>query len=250
MPILLIVSVALQIACGVHVVRSGRQLYWLWILFIGSYIAVAVYVLVAVIPDLRNDPRSRRAARNVLHTFDPQRRKREIQQQLEIADTIENRRALAEESMRLGDYANAAELYRSVLTGVYKDDAAFLLGLARAQAGMEDFPAARATLDTLFGAHPNFRHNDAELLRARVLEADGQIDAALDHYRELASSYPGEEARYRYGLLLKRRERFGEARSVFRDMEKRARNAPRYYRKKEASWLDAAKRELASLGPG
>jgi len=140
MPILLIVSVALQIACGVHVVRSGRQLYWLWILFIGSYIAVAVYVLVAVIPDLRNDPRSRRAARNVLHTFDPQRRKREIQQQLEIADTIENRRALAEESMRLGDYANAAELYRSVLTGVYKDDAAFLLGLARAQAGMEDQP--------------------------------------------------------------------------------------------------------------
>jgi len=153
MPILVIVSVALQIACGVHVVRSGRQLYWLWILFIGSYLAVAVYVLVAVIPDLRNDPRSRRAARSMLHTLDPQRRKREIQQQLEIADTIENRRALAEESMRLGDYANAAELYRSVLIGVYKDDAAFLLGLARAQAGLEDFPAARATLDTLFTAH-------------------------------------------------------------------------------------------------
>ena len=60
-PLLVIVSVVLQIACAVHVVRSGRQLYWIWILFIGSYLAVIVYLLVAVIPDLRNDPRSRRS---------------------------------------------------------------------------------------------------------------------------------------------------------------------------------------------
>src|SRR5262249_27964775 len=61
-PILVFVSLALQIACAVHVVRSGRPLYWIWILFIGSYLAVIVYLIVAVIPDLRNDPRSRQAA--------------------------------------------------------------------------------------------------------------------------------------------------------------------------------------------
>lgn len=249
-PILVLVSLALQIACAVHVVRSGRQLYWIWILFIGSYLAVIVYLIVAVIPDLRNDPRSRQAATRVLHTIDPERRRRAIQHKLEIADTVDNRRALAEESMRLGDYANAAELYRSVLKGVYANDASFLLGLAQAQAGTNDFSAARSTLDTLFGAHPAFRHSDAELLRARVLEADGDLERALEHYRDLATSYPGEEARYRYGTLLKRRERFSEARSVFREMLTRARHAPRYYRKKEAAWLDAAQRELASLGPG
>jgi hypothetical protein len=249
-PILLLVSVALQIACAVHVVRSGRQLYWIWILFIGSYLAVIVYLLVAVIPDLRNDPRSRHAATRVLHTIDPERRRRAIQQKLEIADTVDNRRALAEESMRLGDFANAAELYRSVLKGVYATDASFLLGLAQAQAGHEDFADARTTLDELFSTNPNFRHADAELLRARVLESDGDVDAALERYHTLATSYPGEEARYRYGALLKRRERFAEARTVFRDMLKRAKLAPRYYRKKESAWLDAAQRDLASLGPG
>ena len=250
MSILLLISVALQIACAVHVVRSGRPMYWLWIIFVGSYLAVIVYLIVAVIPDLRNDPRGRQAASAVLNTIDPERRKRAIQARLEIADTVDNRRALAEESMRLGDYANAAELYRSVLQGVYASDAAFLLGLAQAQAGMEDFAAARTTLETLFTQHPSFRHNDAELLRARVLESDGDLERALDHYRELATSYPGEEARYRYGALLKRRERFGEARAVFRDMLTRAKHAPRYYRKKEKNWLDAAQRELGSLGPG
>jgi hypothetical protein len=249
-PILVLVSLALQIACAVHVVRSGRQLYWIWILFIGSYLAVIVYAIVAVIPDLRNDPRSRQAASRVLHTFDPERRRRTIQHKLEIADTVDNRRTLAEESMRLGDFANAAELYRSVLKGVYATDASFLLGLAQAQARNEDFAGARATLDELFSTNPNFRHSDAELLRARVLEADGDLDGALERYRELATSYPGEEARFRYGALLKRRERFGESRTVFREMLKRAKLAPRYYRKKESAWLDSAQRELASLGPG
>lgn len=250
MPILVLVSIALQIACAVHVVRSGRQLYWLWILFIGSYLAVIVYLLVAVIPDLRNDPRSRQAASRVLHTIDPERRRRAIQQRLAVADTVDNRRALAEESMRMGDYANAADLYRSILKGMYATDHAFLLGLAQAQANLDDFAGARATLDTLFATNPDFRHPDAELLRARVLEAQGETDRALEHYRALATSYPGEEARYRYGVLLKQQGRFSDARGVFSDMLTRAKTAPRYYKKKESGWLSAAQRELGSLGPG
>jgi len=249
MPILVVLSLALQIACGIHVVRSGRQLYWLWILMIGSYLAVIVYVITAVIPDLRNDPRSRSAARQVLHTIDPERRRRQIKQRLEMADTVDNRRALAEESLRMGDFSNAVELYRSILKGMYATDASFLLGLAQSQAGASDFTGARETLDRLFESNPGFRSNDAELLRARVLQSQGDVDTALDCYRALSTSYAGEEARFRYGALLKERGRFTEAREVFGDMLKRAKNAPRYYKKKEKVWLDSAQRELASLGP-
>lgn len=249
MSLVVLISLALQIACAVHVVRSGRPLYWIWILLIGSYLGVIVYVIAAVIPDLRNDPRSRHAARKVINTLDPERQRRSIQQRLEIADTVDNRRVLAEESMKLGDYANAAELYRSVLKGVYANDANFLLGLAQAQAGQDDFAGARATLDSLYAAHPTYRSSDAELLRARTLEALGDHAAALEHYRTLAISYPGEEARFRYGALLKQVGRFNDARGVFADMLKRAKIAPRYYRKKEKDWLDSAQRELAGLGP-
>jgi len=249
-PLLVLLSLTLQIACAIHVVRSGRQLYWIWIIMVTSYIGVIVYFVTAVIPDLRNDPRSRKAARQVLHTFDPERQRRHIKQRLEIADTVENRQALAEECMRLGDYSNAVVLYQSILKGVYATDAAFLLGLAQAQANCQDFAGARTTLDTLFTANPQFRSNDADLLRARVLEQQGEHAVALEHYRTLALSYPGEEARFRYGALLKQNGRFSDARTVFADMLARARHAPRYYRKKEKSWLESAQRELASLGPG
>jgi hypothetical protein len=248
MPILVLLSLGLQIACAIHVVRTGREQYWLWIILIGSYLGVIVYTIAVLIPDLRHDPRGRAAARQVLHTLDPERQRRNIQQRLEVADTIDNRRALAEECLRLHDYGNAAELYQSMLKGVFADDASFLFGLARAQAGQEDFAATNATLTKLYTAHPDFRSNDAELLRARSLEATGDHAGALDRYHALSTSYPGEEARFRYGALLKQTGRAADARVVFGDMLKRAKNAPRYYRRKEKDWLDLAQRELASLG--
>jgi hypothetical protein len=249
-PLLVVLSLVLQIGCAVHVVRTGRQYYWIWIILATSFLGVVIYLIAEVLPELRNDPRSRKAARQVLHTFDPERQRRHIRQKLEMADTVDNRRALAEECMRLGDYANAVELYRSILKGVFATDAGFLLGLAQAQANSSDFGGARATLDTLFAANPQFRSSDADLLRARVLEAQGDHTQALAHYQTLAMSYPGEEARYRYGALLKQNGRLGDARGVFRDMLARAKHAPRYYRKKEKGWLESAQRDLSGLGPG
>lgn len=250
MPILVLLSLALQIACAVHVVRTRRELYWIWIILIGSYLGVAIYLIANVLPDLRHDPRARKTASKMLDTVAPERRRKQIEQRLELADTVDNRRALAEECLNLGDYANAADLYRSILKGINANDVGFGIGLARAQVGLDDFAGAKQTLDQLYAANAQLRSSDADLLRARIDEALGDPDAALVRYRDLAMSYPGEEARYRYATLLVRRSRLREAREVFNDMLKRAKLSPGYYRRKEAQWLDAARRELASLGPG
>jgi len=250
MPILVLFSLALQIACAVHAVRTRRELYWIWIILIGSYLGVIIYVIANVLPDLRHDPRARKTASKVLDTVAPERRRKQIEQRLELADTVDNRRALAEECINLGDFTNAAELYRSILKGINANDIGFSIGLARAQVGLDDFAGAKETLDRLYAAHPQLRSNDADLLRARIDEALGDPDAALARYRDLATSYPGEEARYRYATLLVQRSRFREAREVFNDMLKRSKVSPSYYRRKEARWLDAAKRDLAALGPG
>ncbi len=250
MPILVLASLALQVLCAIHVVRSGRPLYWIWLLLIGSYIAVAIYFFVAILPDLRNDPRSRKVSRHVLDTLDPERQRRLIQQRLELADTIDNRRALAEECVRRGDCRNAMELYQSVLKGMYATEPLFMLGLAQAQAGCADYASARATLDALIAANPDFRSSDGHLLYAQCLEELGEHDAALKEYEVLARSYPGEQARFRYASLLRKHERIDEARHVLNDMLMRAKLAPRYYRRKEREWLDAAKRELVTLEAG
>ncbi|MBB3228419.1 hypothetical protein FHW69_003054 [Luteibacter sp. Sphag1AF] len=248
MSLVFILSIALQVACAVHVVRSGRPLYWIWLLIIGSYLAVGVYVLVAVIPDLRKDPRGRKAATNAMKMIDPQRRRRELQRQLELSNTVDNRRRLAEESLQLGDYANAQELYRSLLTGMYANEPHFMLALAQAQAGGSDYAGARQTLEDLIKTNPTFKSHEGHLLYARCLEELGESEAALAEYAVLADSYPGEEGRYRYARLLARMQRQAEARDVLEGQIRRAGLMPAYYRRKEQSWLKAAKAELSQLG--
>jgi len=248
MPILVIATLAIQIVCAVHVVRTGRQLYWIWIIAVLPGIGCFVYFITQILPDLRNDPRSRKMAQQVLHTIDPERQRRHIRQQLEISNTVDNRRKLAEECLRLGDYTNAIDLFRSCLQGIYTNDPQFMLGLAHAQAGTGDFQGARETLEELIKINPEFRSSDGHLLYVRTLEELGDTSSALVEYQALSTSYPGEEARYRYGALLKKHERFREARDVFISMLNRAKLAPRYYRRKEKPWLSAAEKELRELG--
>jgi hypothetical protein len=247
MSFVFLLSLALQIACAVHVIRSGRSLYWIWLILIGSYLAVLVYVVIAVIPDLRHDPRGRSAASSAMRAIDPQRRRRELQRQLELSNTVDNRRRLAEECLQQGDYVNAQELYQGLLTGMYATEPHFMLGLAQAQVGTEQYAEARYTLDALSQANPGYKSSEGQLLYARCLEALGETEAALEQYRVLADSYPGEEGRFRYGRLLAQSQRYAEARNVLQGLLKRAELMPRYYRRKEQSWLKAARLELSRL---
>jgi hypothetical protein len=248
MSLVFLLSIALQVACAVHVVRTGRPLYWIWLLLIGSYLAVAIYLLIAVIPDLRHNPGGRKVASQAMRVIDPQRRRRELTRQLELSNTVDNRRKLADECLQQGDFANAQELYQGLLTGLYATDPDFMLGLAQAQAGNEHYADARATLDALIQANPNYKSSDGHLLYARCLEELGETEAALEEYRVLADSYPGEEGRFRYGRLLARHQRLGEARNVLQAQLKRAKLMPGYYRRKEQPWLKAAQLELSRIG--
>jgi hypothetical protein len=241
-PIVLL-SIVLQIGCAVHVIRTGRPMYWILLLLIGTYIAVAIYLLAEVLPEMRNSPGARRAMRNAKDRIDPQRQKRRAALQLELADTPDNRRRLAEESLRTGDYALAATQYQAALQGLYKTNPDLMLGLARAQFAQGQAREARDTLDALIAANPNYRSTDGHLLYARALEAMGEIGAALHEFETLAPSYPGEEGRARYAQLLRRNGEEDKAQDVFRDILRRSSLAPDYYRRDQREWIDLAKRE-------
>lgn len=244
---LILLSLVLQISCCVHVVRTGRPLYWVFILLLFSFLAVIVYFIAEILPDLRHNPSARRTVRNVRNRIDPDRDRRDAAKLLKAADTPENRRRLAEESLRSGDYAQAAELYEQALKGLYATDPDLMLGLAKAQFGLGDSQKARATLDALIAANPSFRSADGHLLYARTVEDTGDAAAAIHEYEAVVQGYPGEEARARFGLLLRRAGEDDRARAVFQEILDRSDAAPRYYRREQQDWIDLAKRELAAL---
>ncbi len=241
---ILVLSIMLQVGCAVHVVRTGRPMYWIFILLIGSYIAVLIYLLAEVLPELANGRKARSLARNVQRHIDPERDAREASRRLDIADTLDNRRQLAEQRLLAGDHAKAEELYRASLKGLYATDPHLMLGLAKAQFGLGRPDETRRTLDALIAANPDFRSHEGHLLYARSVEASGDIPAALHEYEALVQGFPGEEARARHGLLLKREGDTAGAERMFREILKRADTLPSYYRREQREWIDLARREL------
>ncbi len=237
-------SIVLQFICLVHMVRTGRPYWWLWLIMLGSYLGVGVYFFTQILPDLQRSPAARRAVRDVQRKLDPERDRKRIAAQLELADTVANRTRLAEESLNIGDLATAERLYQECLTGHNRTAPDLMLGLARAQFGQDNHAAAKATLDALKEANPDYRSTDGHLIYARSLEAMGDSAAALVEYAALADYFPGEEGRVRYALLLKRCGQVNEAQEVFKRVLTRSKVAPKHYQRENREWIDRAKAEL------
>jgi len=242
----LILSLLVQAAFIVHVIKTGRNQLWIWVLIIpGLALAgILAYLVVEILPALFRSRAAQRAGRGLRKAIDPERDLRRYESEVRVADNVASRQRYAEELVRRERYDEAIAQYREALTGLYEHDPNLMLGLAQAQFGKGGASAARATLDELIRHNPDFRSPTGHLLYARALEAEGNVPKALEEYAVLAPSYPGAEASVRYAQLLKAQGRVAEAQKVVRELLEQARIAPGHYRRAQRSWLDAAQRLL------
>ncbi|TLY75691.1 MAG: tetratricopeptide repeat protein [Gammaproteobacteria bacterium] len=242
----LILSLLVQAAFIVHVIKTGRNQLWIWVLIIpGLALAgILAYLVVEILPALFRSRAAQRAGRGLRKAIDPERDLRRYESEVRVADNVASRQRYAEELVRRERYDEAIAQYREALTGLYEHDPNLMLGLAQAQFGKGEASAARATLDELIRHNPDFRSPTGHLLYARALEAEGNVPKALEEYAVLAPSYPGAEASVRYAQLLKAQGRVAEAQKVVRELLEQARIAPGHYRRAQRSWLDAAQRLL------
>src|SRR5205814_481681 len=120
-----------------------------------------------------------------------------------------------DECLEKGMFDEAIRLYEGCLEGPHAKDARILFGCARARFYNGDARGAEEVLARLVASNPKFRPDEVQLLRARVLAALGDTDGALAAYQQLRDRYVGFEAKYRYGLLLKRLGRTREADELF-----------------------------------
>jgi hypothetical protein len=238
----LILSILIQVILIVHVIKTGRNQIWIWVLALLSIPGAIAYIVVELLPDVFRSRTAQRTARGIKKAMDPTADLRRYENEARVTGNVAAKQRYAEELTRQGRYDDAITQYKQALTGLYEHDPNLMLGIAKAQFGKGDAGSARATLDELIRMNPDFKSPDGHLLYARSLEEEGNIEKALEEYRVLASSYPGAEAPVRYAQLLNSQGRSDEARKVARDLLEQARIAPAHYRKAQKSWLDAAQR--------
>jgi hypothetical protein len=239
-----LILLLVDVLCVVHAAKTGR--FWPWgavILALPGFGALA-YFLMEILPEWFGTPQGQMARRRVTKTLDPDKNYRVLTDQLEVADTIANRAALAEECLELGKFDEAQRNYEHILALPMGDEAVYALGKARAEFGLGHPADAVATLDKLRERWPDYQSAEGHLLYARALEESGRADEALFEYQAVANYYAGAEARVRYGLLLDKVGQHAEAKSVLAEVLARYRHVPRYVRRMQSEWITRAEKAL------
>jgi hypothetical protein len=242
--LLLILPIIIQVLLIIHVIRTGRNQLWIWVLLFVPVAGGIAYVAVEMLPELFRSRAAQRTARGVRKAMDPGADLRRYESEARLTGNVASRQRYAEELVRHARYEEAIGQYRAALSGLYEHDPNLMLGLAQAQFGKGDASGARSTLDELIRRNPDFRSPAGHLLYARALEAEGDVHKALEEYRVLAPSYPGAEAAVRYAQLLQAQGQREEAQRVARELLEQARIAPGHYRRAQRPWLEAAQRLL------
>ncbi len=97
MPVLAVLEILVKVYFAVHVVKTGRDRYWLWIIIFFPGIGSLVYFFAEFVPDLQGNYKVRKFGTGLADRINPTRRLRDLENQLELAPSVQNRKLLAEE---------------------------------------------------------------------------------------------------------------------------------------------------------
>lgn len=238
-------SLAFSIALAVHVVRSGRELFWLWIILIFQPLGGLVYFVAIVLPELFGGAGARRLGSTARAALDPTREYREAKAACEDTPTVRNRSRLAQAAAGLGRHDEAEQLFAEAAHGIHQDDPALLLGRAHALLELGRGADAVAVLERLAQDEAEGRTPAAMLALGRAYEAVGRIPEADDALRDAAERLPGFEGQGRYAAFIARQGRRQEAQDAVAEMDKRLTKLAPQFRREGKHWRDLAAKALA-----
>lgn len=182
MPLGIGLHVLIAIFFAVHVVRSGGQLYWLFILFSFPLLGSLIYFLAIYLPHSRLDRGLRQATTKAIKSLDPGRELRDAQAAFDLTPTAQNQMRVAYALLEAGEAQQAAQQFDLCLQGPFSKDAEIRFGAAKAKLLSNQVAAASALLAHIQADTPNFRAEEVALLSAHALAAEGKNDEARQAY--------------------------------------------------------------------
>ena len=198
---------------AVHAVRTGRELYWLIILFSFPLFGSIVYFLVVYLPHSRLDRGLRKATVTALKSLDPGRELRDAQHVFDLTPTAQNQMRLANACLENGDIPQAVQHFDRCLQGPFAADAEIGFGAARSKLEYNQAHAAVQLLKTIQQQSPTFRPEQVSLLLAQALDADGKKDEARNEFMAAVARFGSIESRAEYAIWA---ARVGEAETAER----------------------------------
>jgi hypothetical protein len=231
-------SLLIQATLIIHVIRSGRPSWWIFLILFAPGLGSAIYVLLEILPNTGLFPAMRKAERHVAKAMDPTKELREAQDAFDLSATVGNRLRLATACADMGDFFSAERLYNDCLKGQFEDDPTALLGHART---LVELGRAQEALDRINHLRTLGREGPYEaLVFAGAAEALGQHAEAQDAYAFAAPRIPTLEAQARYIRFLRVAGQHIDATRELQEFDARLARVPRHFQADARKWRTLA----------
>lgn len=185
---------------AVHAVRSGQQMYWLFILFSFPLLGSVVYFLVIYLPNSRLERGARKMVTAAAKSLDPGRELRDAHAAFDYTPTAQNQMRLAAAQLDAGQAEAAAINYEACLKGPFANDAEMRFGAARAFFACGRHADAIAHLQAVRQANADFRAEALAILLAQSLSAAGQRREAQAEFERALERFGSFECRAEYAI--------------------------------------------------
>lgn len=233
-----------SLLCGIHVVRTGREMFWLWLFIIGPLIAPAFYFLAVLVPSWMGGTGARSVGKAARQALDPERDYRNALRNLEETPTIGARMKVAQAAAALGRWNDAEAQWALSAEGQWADDPTILMGHALALLELGRYADALERLEKLKAQGPEGKTPVAALAFARAYEGLGRNEEAEDAYRFAADRVPGLESGGRYVAFMAKTGRREDAEIGFAEIERRLAKIAPPLRPEARVWRDLAAKAL------
>lgn len=239
-----ILSVLIQVALVIHIIKTGRDTKWIWIIVTLPLVGSLAYLFIELLPGAGNTQTAQRATTKLRDTISPDADLKGAAREFSTSETVASAVKLAAECLEHGHYDEGKEVLYRARTGIHVDDPEILFGIAQCEFGLEHFKTVRELLEELIEKNPDYQNQDAHLLYARSLEAVGDTTNAELEYTTLHGYATGPRASLFYAKFLRNQGQQGAAREVFTHIVNKAQNAGRHYNKLYREIISEARREL------
>ncbi|MBP7967863.1 MAG: hypothetical protein KAZ24_00210 [Brachymonas sp.] len=185
---------------AVHAVRTGREMYWLLLLFMFPMLGSVVYFFAVYWPDMRIRRGVSKVASAALQTLDPGKALREARKAYTLTPTAQNRMQLAQCLLDDDQPGEAAGHYEACLKGPFANDPEIRLGAASARLANGQAAMALELLLFIREQHPQFRPEAVTMALAKAHAAMGQREQARQLFDEAAQRFGSFEAHAEYAI--------------------------------------------------
>ena len=222
------IHVIIAVFFAIHAMRQGREMYWLWVLFVFPFLGSLVYFFAVYLPNSRLENALRSGSSEALKLLNPGKNLRDAERAYDLTPSVGNQMRVASALLAAGKTAQAIRTFDACLERASANDLDLRIEAAKAKIEGDQAEQAITLLRDVRRQNDAYRVQEVTLLSARALANAGQDSAAGQQFEYLYKNFGAIEVKVEYAIWLLSRKKTAQANEVKTEIDQAVKHWPRH----------------------